>query len=132
MAYVAAMTLMNLSAFGIYRLFGHFGPFHVAAIVSLATMLAGMFPLWAGRARKAWETHMGFMYWSVAGLYAAFFAELAVRSPIRGAFIWMVLSATAVVMVIAGVFQRRVFKRWRREVERPSGSPGAKFPSGSK
>ncbi|HEV2292419.1 MAG TPA: hypothetical protein VGR35_01105 [Tepidisphaeraceae bacterium] len=39
--YVAAMLALNVTAFLIYRLYGRFGPFHVAALVSLAMVIAG-------------------------------------------------------------------------------------------
>ena len=35
--YVASMVGLNVTALGIYRLSGNFGPFHAAAIVSLAS-----------------------------------------------------------------------------------------------
>ena len=43
--YVIVMLLVNLTAFMIYRLFGGFGIFHFFAIVSLLTLLAGMYPI---------------------------------------------------------------------------------------
>src|SRR6185295_9823599 len=33
--YVAAMILLNVTALGLYRLTGHFGPFHALALVGL-------------------------------------------------------------------------------------------------
>jgi len=42
--YVAAMLGLNLTALLIYRLFGRFGPFHLAALLSLVTVLAGLLP----------------------------------------------------------------------------------------
>lgn len=60
--------------------------------------------------------HMNYMYWSVVGLYAAFASELMVRLPIRGEFMFVVASATLLVMVLAGVFQKRLMVRWGSEV----------------
>lgn len=40
--YVTAMLGLNITAFGIYNLFGGFGIFHLAAIVSLFSVLAGL------------------------------------------------------------------------------------------
>ena len=37
--YFFSMLTMNLSSFMLYGLLGHFGPFHVAAIISLLTLL---------------------------------------------------------------------------------------------
>jgi uncharacterized membrane protein len=42
--YVASMLGLNLTALAIYNLFGVFGPFHVAALISLATVAAGWVP----------------------------------------------------------------------------------------
>jgi uncharacterized membrane protein len=40
--YVVSMILLNVTALMIYRLFGHFGPSHIAALVSLVTVLGGI------------------------------------------------------------------------------------------
>lgn len=93
-AYAISMLLVNATDFGIYRLFGGFGPFHVAAVISLLTLLAGMRPVLLRKRSTEWyNTHMIFMYWSVLGLYAAFASEVLVRLPDRpGAFsgLWWV------------------------------------------
>lgn len=98
--YAVAMLLLNAAALTIYDLFGFFGPFHVAAVISLATLAAGVFPMYFLRPRKGWiELHAHFMAWSYAGLVAAFAAELAVRLPFFAfgpAVIW------ATVIVLAG------------------------------
>ena len=48
------MLLLNATALLIYNLFGHFGPFHIAALVSLCTVVAG---LWSAlRHRPGWVT----------------------------------------------------------------------------
>src|SRR5687768_9346503 len=39
--YVVSMLLLNVTALMIYRLFGRFGPFHVGAVFSLITVVAG-------------------------------------------------------------------------------------------
>lgn len=76
--YVGAMVLMLLTAFGIYKLFGGFGVFHGLAIVSFLTLIFGMYP--ALKRGPNWlALHYRLMSWSVAGLYAAFVAEVAVR-----------------------------------------------------
>ena len=43
-AYFFNMLGLNLSAFFIYQLTGHFGPFHSAARASLVTLSAGFIP----------------------------------------------------------------------------------------
>lgn len=90
-AYVASMLLLNATALLIYRLFGRFGPFHVAAIFSLMTVLAGtVAALGARRARggsdvlersRALERHYHWMTWSYVGLAAAAVSEIATRLP---------------------------------------------------
>ena len=80
--YVAAMTLLNLTGLFIYDLYGHFGPFHVAAIVSLATVAAGYLALYLRRPRATWmEVHAIFFCWSYVGLWGAFMSEVVVRVP---------------------------------------------------
>lgn len=114
-AYGASMLLVNLSAFGLYRLFGTFGPFHVAAVVSLLTLIAGIRPaLGRPRAPNWLQHHMVYMYWSVLGLYAAFFSEVMVRVPLGASFTKAVAGATVATMVLGVVFQGRLLRRWGR------------------
>jgi len=78
--YAYAMFGLNGTALMIYDLFGGFGPFHYAAIASLATLIAG---LWSLRRRtQGWmQRHAIFMCWSYVGLLAATAAEIASRIP---------------------------------------------------
>ena len=115
--YVGSMLLMLFSAFGIYRLFGGFGVFHVLAIVSLVTLFLGMYP--ALNRKTGWlAQHYKLMNWSVAGLYAAFVAEVAVRVfPMRYFSIIVGIGSTAVVAVAAFfIYSRRsqVLERYKR------------------
>ena len=81
-AYALAMLSLNVTALTIYDLFGRFGPFHVAALISLATVVAGFIAVYTRRPRKTWlALHATFMGWSYVGLLAAFIAEIAVRVP---------------------------------------------------
>lgn len=81
-AYVLAMLALNVTGLMIYDLYGRFGPFHVAAAISLATIVAGFLPVYLRRPHKAWvSVHAIFMGWSYVGLLAAFIAEIAVRVP---------------------------------------------------
>ncbi|WP_224999273.1 DUF2306 domain-containing protein [Cesiribacter sp. SM1] len=76
--YVGAMLLMLLTAFGIYRLYGGFGIFHFFAVISFLTLAGGMYPA-LKRPHNWLGLHYRLMSWSVAGLYAAFVAEVATR-----------------------------------------------------
>ena len=90
-AYVVAMMTVNVTAFMIYRLFGGFGPFHAAAIISLTGIVAGA--LSARRARIARlagqqflrsnrvEVHYWWMTFSYVGLVAALASEAITRLP---------------------------------------------------
>ncbi|HEX8320985.1 DUF2306 domain-containing protein [Longimicrobium sp.] len=89
--YVVSMLLLNGTALLIYRLFGRFGPFHVGAIFSFITVVAGtVAALGARRARarrdpvaraRALERHYQWMTWSYVGLAAAAVSEIATRMP---------------------------------------------------
>jgi uncharacterized membrane protein len=99
-AYVLSMLLLNTTGLMIYDLYGRFGPFHVASIISLATVGAGFVPVYLRRPRAAWmPLHATFMCWSYVGLLAAFVSEVAVRVPGVG-FGSAVIAAT--VVVVAG------------------------------
>ncbi len=114
-AYVFAMLAVNATAFGIYKLFGGFGLFHFFAIVSLITMAIGMLPF-LFRWKNGLKFHISQMYYSVLGLYAAFFAETAVRVPASvktWAGFWVVVMGATVLTFVIGtwVFVRK-YKNW--------------------
>lgn len=78
--YVASMATLNVTALLIYDLFGGFGPFHVAAIISGTTIVAGVAATrWKAKG-KAWlARHAYWMVWSYIGLVAAAVSETATR-----------------------------------------------------
>jgi uncharacterized membrane protein len=81
-AYAAALTGTTISAFAIYHLTGHFGVFHIAAVVSFLTLVAAMVPVITRRPRKSWlYLHYKYTGWSYVGLLAAAVSEAAVRLP---------------------------------------------------
>ena len=81
-AYVAAMLFLNGSALAIYDVYGGFGPFHLAAVISVSTIAAALVPVLTRWPRNAWlRLHAELMAWSYVGLVSAFFAEIAVRLP---------------------------------------------------
>lgn len=110
-AYAVSMIAVNVTAFFIYRLFGDFGPFHVAAIISLLTLVAGMIPVILRRPTKWFDLHFAFMYYSVIGLYAAFVSEALVRIP-GTHFGSMVGFATCIVMFMGMGFFQWQRKKW--------------------
>ena len=102
-SYVFAMVALNGTALLIYDLYGRFGPFHIAAVVSLATVLGGLIPVVFRRPREAWmRLHATLMCWSYVGLFAAFVSEIAARVPgVR--FGWRIMAATVAVVVVGAV-----------------------------
>ena len=115
--YAGSMLVLNVSALSIYRLTGTFGPFHVAALISLATLAAGIIS--ARRRRhggRGWlEGHYFFMTYSYLGLVAAAVAETATRWPAiqsvaggpTAAFWTAVVVASVAVFTVGSVMIRR-------------------------
>lgn len=107
-----AMLLVNLTAFGIYRLFTGFGPFHVAALISLVSLGGGMFPVYFKDRIAGWyHLHISFMYYCVIGLYAAFLSEIVTRIPDLN-FGIMVGLGTGLVMLLGGLAFQLKRKFW--------------------
>jgi len=108
-AYVAAMIATNLTALGVYRLTGQFGPFHVLALISFVTVARGVIAVL--RRRPGWLlTHYYSMAWSYIGLSAAACAEVIVRSPLLSDVVhnrrngMLVGLACAAAFMIVGLF----------------------------
>jgi hypothetical protein len=86
------MIAMNATAFMIFDLFGRWGPFHYAAVMSSATLAMGLLPAMLRRPRAKWmDFHYVGMCWSYAGLGAAAIAETFTRLP----HAWPALGASA-------------------------------------
>lgn len=112
--YTVSMVLVVSTAFMIYRLFGGWGIFHWAAVVSGLTLLAGMIPVLLRKPDKNWlGFHLGFMYWSVMGLYMAFVSELMTRVPITPSFNMLGI-VVGVVGIIAGSFFYYRKNKWEK------------------
>jgi uncharacterized membrane protein len=106
--FVAAMVILNVSSLAIYRLTGHFEPFHALALFSLATLARGVVP--ALRRRRGWlMAHYWSMAWSYLALLAAACSEIVVRVFLRpGIFAgpWQVIGlgiAIAILFVVVGM-----------------------------
>ncbi len=126
LVYVGAMLALNISALGIYRLIGTFGPFHAAAIISLISVLLGWRSARQAKAArlardpvlrgKIIDGHYFWMTWSYVGLLAAFASEAITRHPafhilLGGpqAFGLAVGVATLVVVGVGAVWIRRSY-----------------------
>jgi hypothetical protein len=114
------MVLLNATALGIYDLYDRFGPFHVGALISVATLIAGFAPVILRRPRANWiEIHAYFMCWSYVGLVAALVAEISVRVPgvgfgpaVIGALIAsVVLGAVAIHTRVPGLVRQMIKSR---------------------
>jgi uncharacterized membrane protein len=106
--YVGSMIALNVTAFMIYRLFGTFGPFHIAALFSLVTIIGGMVPVLLHHRVRNWLIwHYYFMNWSVVGLLAAFWAETLTRTLPMGQFWPVVMIATAATTTIGAYLIRK-------------------------
>lgn len=121
--YAFSMLVLNVTALLIYRLTGSFGPFHVAALASLATLIAGIIPAWRRRPADKWLDHHYFwMAYSYLGLLAATVAETATRVPSVQAFaggptpvFWIVvIIASVAVFIVGGRVIRRRFEATTR------------------
>ena len=111
--YIASMLGVNITAFMIYRLFGGFGVFHFAALVSLLTVLGGAIPAVFRIPENNWyDLHFSLMYWSVMGLYGAFAAEVLTRIP-ETPFLEMVGIATTAIMVSGGIYFGYKKEQWQ-------------------
>ena len=110
--YVFAMSGVIGTSFFMYRMFGGFGIFHFAALVSFVTLLGGMIPILFSKKKEWIEMHFSFMYWSVFGLYAAFASEILTRIPPDPSFKHVGI-ATGVVMFVAGIGFNIYKKRWK-------------------
>jgi len=124
--YAVSMVALLATAFLIYRLFGRFGVFHVAAVVSAVTLACGMIPAVLRRPKNWLDLHFSFMYWSVFGLYAAFVAEMAVRLPVRTmftsarTFFTTVVVSTLATMCVGQIIFFVYKKRWQKVPAAPA------------
>lgn len=114
--YFYLMLVMNGTSFLMYGLLGTFGPFHVAALFSLATLLAGFVPVIRRKPHSKWlMQHFTFMYFSIVGLYAAFASETLTRIP-KTPFFTMVILASLLITAIGVVIYKRMRPRWAKSL----------------
>jgi uncharacterized membrane protein len=126
--YVAAMVLLNLVVFGIYRLTGAFEPFHALALLSLATLARGIVP--ALRRQPGWlMRHYPGMAWSYLALTAAASSEVMVRSGLRAGMLagpWQVIGGGVAIAILFVALGGVVLPRLQRTAMAYTGrrSPG--------
>lgn len=120
--YAVSMITMLLTAFLLYNLFGKWGVFHWAAVVSSLTLAAGLIPVML-RTKNYITLHFAFMYWSVMGLYGALIAEVLVRLPRvvlesgipNSTFYTMTGVAVGATMIAGGIFFINLSASWQRQ-----------------
>lgn len=76
--YCICMLTLNLTAFGIYKLYGGWGIFHWMAVASLIPLVAGFVAI---RYRNV-NAHYYFICWSYIGLLCATVSEIFVHIPL--------------------------------------------------
>ncbi len=110
-SYAFSMLGLNGTALAIYRLFGGFGPFHIAALISLVTVVAGLVCVRFRWPRRQWiAAHAYWMSWSYVGLVAAAVSEATTRIPDSPFWGWVFLSTFATVGIGKFVIDRHVPK----------------------
>ena len=110
--YVISMLVMNLTALAIYRLTGKLNAFHIGALFSLATVLAGWIPALRRKPRDKWlQYHFEFMSWSYVGLVAGAVSEVGTRLP-NAPFVGAVVAGSAVVFLVGGILIFRARSRF--------------------
>lgn len=113
--YTTSMVLLNITAFMLYNINGKFNVFHIAAIVSSLTLLAGILPVLIKKPADNYvHYHFSFMYWSVIGLYGAFVSETMVRIPATP--FWTAVGiGTGLVMFIGGLVFAYQKAKWETQ-----------------
>ena len=107
--YSGALLLVNLSSLLVYRDSAGPGPFHILALVSLATLSAGLVPAILRKPRKAWiNRHAYFMSWSYVGLVAAGVGQMATKISDLPGVIAVGLPSVVIVAVGAVLIHTRV------------------------
>jgi uncharacterized membrane protein len=112
-AYVGSMSIVLLTAFGIYSLFGRFGIIHWGALASVVALLVGVGSVWWRASIVAWlRWHYLGMGASVTGLYAALVVESTYRFFPATYFWWSTLGPAAAVFLVGGLVLHRHYPTW--------------------
>lgn len=114
-AYFINMLVVNVSALLIYELFQRFGPFHVLALFSLASVLAGLAPAW--KRLPGWQVrHARFVTGSYVGLCAAAVAETSSHFLALPFGPTVIISSTLTIVVGIGWMRISLARRFPRAV----------------
>jgi uncharacterized membrane protein len=117
--YAISLLLSNLTALPVLNITGHVGVFHILALVSLATLLAGFIPAFLRKPRRSWiHLHGHFMSWSYVGLMAAGVGQLTVLVSSRMAALLVGVSAFTIIVVGGLIIHTRVPRIIRVVVKR--------------
>ena len=106
--YAWLMVGVNVTAFTLYGLFGRPGPFHVAAMVGLVTVIMGWIPVRRRKPARWVEHHAHWMAWSYVGLLAAAAAETLSRIPESPFWGMVVVGSLGIIAIGAVIIRRRL------------------------
>ncbi len=111
-AYFLSMLLLNITAFGIYDLFGGFGIFHWAALLSLTTIILAVLAVRFRRRFENWlSMHYQFMCWSYLGLLGAtsneFYVHIPLASKFADQYLWLPWVSLLVIFGLGGAIINR-------------------------
>ena len=93
--YFLSMLGLNLTSFGIYKLFNGWGFFHWMAVASLIPLIAGYIAI----RYKNINAHYYFMFWSYIGLLCATISEIFVHVPVATTLLDKVAHVDTMLMV---------------------------------
>jgi uncharacterized membrane protein len=112
-AYVGSMTVVLLTAFRIYTLFGRFGIVHWGAVASAGALMLGVGAAVGRAVVPAWlRWHYLGMGASVVGLYAAFVVESTYRLFPAAYFWWSTLGSGSAVLLVGSWLLHRQYMAW--------------------
>jgi len=97
--YAVAMVALNVAALLIYRANGHFGPFHLLALLSLVLIIRGIIAVTRGQVGR----HYQMMTFSYLGLLSAAVTQMLIQLPVlHGGFRGMAVGVASAVLFTAG------------------------------
>lgn len=125
--YGIAMLVVCVTSFMIYRVHNGFGILHIFAIISTATLILGMVPMYVNWFKNPQVLHFSWMYWSVIGLYCAFAAEIVTRLPLLfdiensfGLFYALIGLSSGMVGYIGSRFFKKNKAIWQQRYKAPA------------